>query len=213
MCTADRRSWTDLRFHDSVTAFAVTPTAPEPADIGPNIRRRRMRAGLTLEQLATDSGVSVAMLSEVERSVKNPTVKLAYQIARALGCSLSDLLEDGEPSPVQVIRGDDRRTLLDAETGVARHALSPEFLRRGIELVLYEIPKRQSTGEMSPNRAGILEHVFVLEGRLTLVLGEQRLELAAGDGATYGPQVTTEYRNESSRTCRFLLCGDATRAL
>ncbi len=153
------------------------------------------------------------MLSEVERSVKNPTVKLAYQIARALRCSLTDLLDDGQAQPVHVVRSQQRRTLKDGETGVVRHGLSPEFLRRGIELVLYELPKRSSTGEMSPNRAGILEHVVVLDGTLTLVLGGERLELEAGDGATYGPQTTTEYRNDTGRPCRFLLAGDATRAL
>ena len=68
----------------------------DPADLGSNVRRRRLARGLTLDQLACASGVSPTMLSEVERSVKNPTVKLAYQVARALGCSLSDVLDAGE---------------------------------------------------------------------------------------------------------------------
>lgn len=186
---------------------------PEPGEIGPNVRRRRLAAGLTLEQLAEASGVSTTMLSEVERSVKNPTVKLAYQIARALRCSLTDLLDDGDGQPVHVVRAGQRRTLNDRETGVARHGLSPELLRRGIDLVLYELPKRCSTGEMGANRAGILEHVVVLDGTLTLVLGGDATVLEAGDGATYGPQTTTEYRNDKGRPCRFLLVADATRAL
>ncbi|MFP3944740.1 MAG: FAD-dependent oxidoreductase, partial [Alphaproteobacteria bacterium] len=65
--------------------------------------------------------------SEVERSVKNPTVRLAYQIARALGCSLTDLLEDDRAAPPTIVRAGDRRSLIDPESGVARHALSADF--------------------------------------------------------------------------------------
>lgn len=190
--------------------------APEPAsaapDLGANVRRRRQALGLSLEALAEASGVSAGMLSEVERGVKNPTVKLAYQVARALGCSLTELLDEPTVPPTVVIRAQDRRTLVDPETHVARHALSPEMLRRGLELVLYVLPPRSSAGEMAANRPGILEHVTVVRGTLTLLLGGVRHALGAGDGATYGPQVTVEYRNDGGRACEFMLVADATRS-
>jgi transcriptional regulator with XRE-family HTH domain len=164
-----------------------------PAEIGANVRRRRQELGLTLEQLAEGSGVSPTMLSEVERSLKNPTVKLAYQIARALGCSLTDLFEDeGAPPPV-VIRAADRRSLVDPETGVERHALSPDLLRRGLELVWYVLPAGTSAGEMAPNRS-------------------EAQRLGKGDGISYGPQTTVEYRNAGRSTCEFLMLSDSTRA-
>lgn len=184
-----------------------------PADIGANVRRRRLALGRTLEQLASSSGVSATMLSEVERSVKNPTVKLAYQIARALDCSLTDLLEeDGAPAP-SIVRADERVALVEPETGVERHALSPDMLRRGLELVLYSIPPTSSAGEMPPNRPGILEHVTVLRGTLELVLGGEVYELAEGDGMTYSPQTTVEYRNSGDEKVEFHLVSDATRAV
>lgn len=184
--------------------------SPEP-DLAGAVRRRRLALGLSLEALAEASGVSAAMLSEVERGLKNPTVKLAYQIARALGCSLSTLLDEGGPPPPIVVRAADRVALVDPESGVARHSLSPEMLRRGLELVSYSLPPRSSAGEMAPNRPGLLEHVTVTAGRLTLVLGGRSLVLDTGDGATYAPQVTVEYRNEARRPCTFVLLSDATR--
>ena len=135
-----------------------------PADIGANVRSRRLALGRTLEQLAEASGVSATMLSEVERSVKNPTVKLAYQIARALDCSLTDLLADESSPPPVLVRAGARRSLVDPESGVERHALSPDMLRRGLELVWYSLPPKASAGEMAANRAGILEHVTVCQG-------------------------------------------------
>ena len=136
-----------------------------PSDIGISVRRRRIALGLTLEQLAAQSGVSPAMLSEVERSVKNPTVKLAYAIARAMGCSLTDLLSDDGPPEPEIVRKTQRRSLHDGDTGVARHALSPQMLKRGLELVWYELPAGTSAGEMAANRRGIVEQLTVIAGR------------------------------------------------
>lgn len=181
-------------------------------DLGASLRRRRQSRGLSLEALAEASGVSAAMLSEVERGLKNPTVKLAYQIARALGCSLTELLEEPEARPISLVRAKERLTLIDPESGVERYSLAPAMQRRGLELVTYNLPPGQSAGEMAPNRAGIVEHVSVLRGRLTLLLGGVASELGVGDGATYGPQLTVEYRNVGRQTCEFLLLSDSTQA-
>lgn len=181
-------------------------------DLGATVRRRRLALGLSLEALAEASGVSAAMLSEVERSVKNPTVKLAYQVARALGCSLTELLDEGEAKPPVLVRASERLSLVDPESGVERHSLSPEMLRRGLELVSYTLPPRTSAGEMAPNRAGLLEHVTVTSGTLTIVLGGAPHVLESGDGVTYGPQVTVEYRNDARKVCTFVLLSDSTRA-
>lgn len=192
----------------SVDSYAVS----HPADIGHNVRARRQALGLTLDQLAAASGVSATMLSEVERSVKNPTVKLAYEIARALGCSLTDLLERGGDAAPRVVRAGERLSLFDEETGVERHGLAPDLLRRGIELVHYVIPVGESAGEMAANRPGIVEHVTVMAGKLRLRLGDEELLLGKGDGVTYGPQTVVEYSNAGRGVCEFVLFADSTQA-
>lgn len=180
-------------------------------DIGRQIRRRRQELGLTLEALASSSGVSTTMLSEVERSVKNPTVRLAWQIARALDCSLTDLLEDPDRPPPRVVRAEDRRTLVDPETGVVRHGQSTDLLHRGLEVAWYELPPGAGTGEMSPNRPGVLEQVIGLTGRLRLRVGGENVEIGPGDSVTYGPQAVVEYRNAGRTACEFLLLSDRSR--
>ena len=183
----------------------------QEAEIGESVRRRRRQQGLTLEELATSSGVSTAMLSEVERGVKNPTVRLAYQIARALGCSLTDLIEESFEPIVRVIKEGERRVLVDPETGVVRHGISSELMHPGIELAWYSIPPKSTAGEMEPNRHGIIEHATVIHGKLTLLLGGNRHDLGPRDTITYGPQTTTEYRNEGDEPCEFFMLADTTR--
>ena len=178
-------------------------------EVGQAVRARRRAAGLSLEELAGRSGVSATMLSEVERGLKNPTVKLAWQVARALGCSLSDLIENEAPAGPAILRADQRRSLVDPETGVERHGWSGELRRRGLEVVSYRLPPASSAGEMAPNRSGVHEWVGVTRGELLLVLGGQPHHLARGDSATYAPQVAVEYRNEGRGVCEFLLVSDA----
>jgi len=65
---------------------------PRRPEIGGNIHARRLRRGLTLQDLADETGVSRAMISEIERGSKNPTVRIALQLAAGLGCTVSELL-------------------------------------------------------------------------------------------------------------------------
>lgn len=177
-------------------------------DVGGQIRARRRQRGLTLEGLAQRSGVSVAMLSEVERSVKNPTVRLAWQIARALGCSLTALLD--EPgAPTTLVRAQDRSTLIDPETGVARYGVLTSLMHGALEVVTYVLPAGTSSGAMPANRPGVVEHVAVARGELALRIGDDEIDLAAGDHITYGPQVVVEYRNGGSGELEFVLLSDS----
>jgi transcriptional regulator with XRE-family HTH domain len=66
-------------------------------ELGNNIRARRTEHGMTLDALAEKSHVSRAMLSDIERDAKSPTIRVITQIAAGLGCTISELL--GEPTP------------------------------------------------------------------------------------------------------------------
>ncbi|EDM77700.1 transcriptional regulator, XRE family with cupin sensor [Plesiocystis pacifica SIR-1] len=181
------------------------------SSIGKNIRSRRQALGLSLDALAQASGVSSTMLSEVERARKNPTVKLAYQIARALGCSLTDLLEDSPAVEVSIVRADQRRTLVDPDTQVVRHGLRSSLLDRNLELAWYELPAGESSGEMGANLPGMVELATVVEGSVEVVLGGRSFELELGDSITYGPQSTTEYRNPGDEPAQILLLIDTSK--
>lgn len=181
------------------------------ANIGRNIRQRRLELGLSLESLADTSGVSSTMLSEVERGRKNPTVKLAYQIALALGCSLNDLLEESTHLRVAIVRAEQRSSLVDPSNGVVRRGLRSELVDRDLELAWYELPAEASTGELRPNMQGVLEQLLVLRGRVEVVLGGTPHRLAVGDSITYAPQTTMEYRNPTAEPCEILILIDNSR--
>jgi len=182
------------------------------------LKTLRAQRGWSLKQLAERAGVSAGMLSEVERGAKNPTVRLAYEVAQALGCSISELVEESAPSaaaaahsPAAVVRAAPT-SLLEAEgTGVKRAGYSNPLLHGRLEVVEYTLQPGANSGQMAPNRPGTMEFVLVLEGELELLLDGQVQRLKGGASAAHGVH-QTEYRNASTvNSCRYLVLVETTR--
>jgi transcriptional regulator with XRE-family HTH domain len=66
------------------------------ARVAHNVRRLRVRAGLSQEDFAVDSGIDRTYVSRIERGLENPTVAVLARIARALNTDIVDLVS--EPS-------------------------------------------------------------------------------------------------------------------
>lgn len=64
-----------------------------PQVLGKNVRAARLRAGLSQEQLAFDAQMKRSYLSDLERGVRNPTVKAIGRLAAALEVAPADLLK------------------------------------------------------------------------------------------------------------------------
>jgi len=72
--------------------------------VGENVRRIRLKKGLTQEQLADVSGFGQQYISGLEQGRRNPTVVTVYELATALGVSHIELMAPprarrGPPSP------------------------------------------------------------------------------------------------------------------
>lgn len=175
------------------------------------IAAQRKARGWSLRALASASGVSAAMLSEIERGAKNPTVKLAYQIAQALDCSISSLVEEPSLSPVPD-RSLQRGAVLEND-GVRRVGHTPDLGSGPLELASYELAPDCGVEALEPNRAGTRETVIVQSGTLELVLDGEAFPIAAGERRTHGV-AQTEYRNASSdELVRFLVLIDTSAQL
>lgn len=59
--------------------------------VGEIIRIRREKLGITQGDLAEDVGISQAMICQIERGTKNPSLQVGREIARCLRCSMDDL--------------------------------------------------------------------------------------------------------------------------
>lgn len=177
------------------------------------LRELRARQGLSLKALAEKSGVSAGMLSEIERGAKNPTVRLAYQVSQALGCTISELVERSSPtrseSSEAIVR--ESPSSIVASGGLRREGHQNPLLHGRLEVAVYTLERGATSEEMSPNLPGTIELVVVLDGELALSLDGETTSLAAGASASHGVHAT-EYRNPSdTHPCRFLVLIDRFR--
>ena len=155
------------------------------AAIGQRVKALRRQRQLSLEALADRSGVSVSMLSTVERGQKVPSILVMSQIAAALNTSIGRLVEEEKKPRVIVVRAADRRVIYDA-AGMERRRLSPVLPGIEFELVRITLAPGANAGTFPPHREGSREYLAVETGTLTLVLDGAEYELAAGDNVYRG---------------------------
>jgi transcriptional regulator with XRE-family HTH domain len=175
---------------------------------GRNVRRRREEAGLTLEQLSTQSSVSRAMLSKVERGEKSPTIGVASRIAHALDASLSDLI--GAPAAdtsgvAVVLRKNERPVFRDPETGFERHMVSAAPGAGGAEVVVHYLPAQVSTGLLPAYPPGTEKQLVVLDGTLTVAIGGISETLNAGDSVFFQADADHGFANRTDAPCEYIM--------
>src|SRR4051794_1240183 len=98
------------------------PGPPVPPDdlnsvLGPSLRRLRVKRGLSLERLARASGVSRAMLCQIELGHSAPSINVLWKIARAMNVAFSTLLAQAERTSSAVVLARSRAKRLTSEDG------------------------------------------------------------------------------------------------
>ena len=92
-----------------------TPARQTTPVIGTRMRELRKARGLTLKQLAGETGLSIGYLSQLERQEADPSVRALSVIGTALGVGVNwffpDPVEQQDPDADLVVRADRRRTL------------------------------------------------------------------------------------------------------
>ncbi|MFW5683702.1 MAG: helix-turn-helix domain-containing protein [Spirochaetota bacterium] len=157
-----------------------------PPQIGSNIQRIRKEQGLTLEVLAERSGVSKAMLSQIESDKVNPTVLTIWKIARGLEVELDAILKGSwEPARrFSVTRADDVVVLDTADNGPHIRVYSPLPMAEDLEIyqLSFDPGSELVSGAHAPRSE---EYLTVLEGRVRVEAGERSAELGPGDFIVY----------------------------
>lgn len=181
---------------------------PEPSDltpvVGANLRRLRVKRGLSLERLARASGVSRAMLGQIELGKSTPTINVVWKIARALGLPFSALIADPSASRPTVMRASKARVLTSHDGAFVSRALFPFDEPREVEF--YELRLAPSSVERADaHPPGTKENLVVVEGDLRVVIGGDRHKLGPGDAILFDADVPHEYWNDGTKPLHMYL--------
>jgi len=177
---------------------ASTSSLPEtdlPAIVGRNVRRLRTRRGQSLERLAKQSGVSRAMLGQIETGKSAPTIGLLWKVASALNVPFANLLQTDVPRGAVVLRRTDAKILSSSQGQFTSRALFPFETGRRVEFYELRIgPLHRETAE--PHAPGTRENLFVAKGIVEIAAGaEKPLTLAEGDAILFDADVPHVYKN------------------
>ena len=164
--------------------------------VGPRLRALRRQRETTLAELSAATGISVSTLSRLESGTRRPTLEQLLPLARAHGVTLDELV-DAPPT------GDPRIHLRP----VNRHGMIMLPLTRragGIAAYKLVIPGSGRPGEPDPQSHEGYEWLYVLNGRLRLVLGEHDLVLSPGEAAEFNTRLPHWFGPADAEPVEFL---------
>lgn len=147
--------------------------------VGPRLRALRHARGHTLAELSEATGISVSTLSRLEAGRRKPTLEVLLPLARAHGVALDELVDAPET-------GDPRVRLRPLE----RYGMTMLPLTRrpgGVQAYKLIIPPGNGVADQRSHEGH--DWIYVLSGRLRLLLGERDLTLLPGEVAEFDTHV------------------------
>lgn len=180
--------------------------------IADRLKALRIAKGLTLDQLAEQSGVSRAMISRIERAQASPTAALLARLCSALGQSLSVFFAHTEDSS-PLARFAQQPVWKDPETGYRRRSVSPPGTGSPIDVVEVEFPPGAVVHFASqPASRNQWQHVWLFEGRMELTVGDVVHVLDAGDCLHMNIGDVHAFRNPTQNIARYAVIIDLGRS-
>lgn len=173
-------------------------SAELPLILGRNLRRLRTRRGHSLERLAKLSGVSRAMLGQIETGKSTPTISLLWKIATALDVPFANLLASQASSGTAVLRQEEAKVLSSSDGRFTSRALFPFDSERRVEF--YELRLAANHRENADAHApGTRENLVVVKGAVEIATTQLRpVTLGEGDAIVFEADVAHSYRNLGS---------------
>ncbi|HTA91728.1 MAG TPA: XRE family transcriptional regulator [Polyangiaceae bacterium] len=186
----------------------LAPKKEDAADltpiVGANLRRLRVKRGLSLERMAKASGVSRAMLGQIELGQSTPTINVVWKIARALDVPFSTLITERAANRAALVLKEHAKLLTSQDGSFTSRALFPFDQPRNVEF--YELNLAANSLESADAHApGTTENLVVTAGTLELTVGTTRHQLGTGDAIYFEADVAHSYRNPGLRTTTLYL--------
>lgn len=169
--------------------------------IGARLRAARLARGLTLEAVGAAAGISQGFVSKLERDQVSPSVASLVAICEAVGLKVGELFE---PPPSQIVRAGEGAPINFGGEGAEEFLLTPGT-QTDVEVIRSIIDPGGTAGDDLYSLDCDVEFVYVLRGRLTIILGDDEHELAAGDSMTFrGRDPHTWHNASAEEACEVL---------
>jgi len=171
--------------------------------IAETLKNLRQQRGLSLDKTAQLTGVSKAMLGQIEREESSPTIATLWKIASGLQTSFSSFIEESPTESGGVIyRSVQTQSLSHVDDQIRITTLFPFDQQLHFELFSIELPpgcEHLSTA----HEAGVIEHVIVVSGEMEILLNDAWQTLQQGDAIRFAANQAHGYRNRRTLSAVF----------
>lgn len=161
------------------------------------LRQLRKDYGWSLDAAAAATGVSKAMLGQIERGESSPTTAVLWKLATGFQVSVSSLMEPlPEISEDTVIRDAEEIRNIPGDKGMAVAPLFPFEPRFGFDLMeLTFLPGYERVSE--PHEPGVIEHITVMAGKMEILTDDIWQRLEKGQTIRFRGDKPHGYRNRN----------------
>ena len=171
--------------------------------VGQRIRDLRRNRKLSLETIAARTDLSIGFLSQIERGLSSPSLRVLATLADVLGVGIAALFgaspsADGASDQI-VTRGLQRPELKLWRTGISKQLLSPSGSEGRLNLFLVHMEPDGSTGDELYTHDGE-EAGLVLEGEMILTVDAESWTLRTGDSFRFASRRPHRFSNPSGKT-------------
>jgi transcriptional regulator with XRE-family HTH domain len=170
--------------------------------IANTLKATRARYGWSLSLTAVKTGVSKAMLGQIERGESSPTVALLWKIASGMNIPFSVFISSPELQEDVLHRTGIPAPISSSETAMRVTPLFPFDATLGFEVLVVEVVAGGFSAS-SPHERGVIEHVIVVSGELELDIDGVWHRLSSGDAIRFAADCPHAYRNSTAELVRF----------
>jgi transcriptional regulator with XRE-family HTH domain len=170
--------------------------------VGQRIRDIRRNRKLSLEAIATRTDLSIGFLSQIERGLSSPSLRVLATIADVLGVGIAGLFganETAAPGSDAIVTREQQRAELNLwRTGISKQLLSPSGSDGRLNLFLVHLEPDGSTGDELYTHDGE-EAGLVLEGEMKLTVDAETWTLKTGDSFRFASRRPHRFSNPSDK--------------
>jgi transcriptional regulator with XRE-family HTH domain len=176
--------------------------------IADRVRELRAARDLSLDELATKSGVSRSMISLIERGESSPTAAVLEKLAVGLSVTLASLFDApaaaGSVSSAPIARRSDQPEWQDPASGYLRRNVSPPGVPQPMRIVDVHFPAGGRVAfDTGAREARVHQQVWVLEGSIDITVGAERHRLREGDCLAMQLDRPTMFHNPTRKPARY----------
>lgn len=168
-----------------------------------NLKQLRNERNLTLGQLSRISGISKAMLSDIEKGDSNPTINTIWKIANGLNVPYTKLMDSIEKETTII-----RKTEPVRQNGETDHYRVYCYYRntpvRNFELFYVELDAKSSNSSIGHSERA-QEYIFIIQGELILRTDAGDHILNEGDSLVFDSSIGHTYINDQDNLLTFIV--------